>query len=93
MVSINGGIILKSHVMYQVSELLQVYPDFSCWFPHISTVICNLANYRTIWMILGYYMVVSMWLGVPPNGWFTKENPNLKWMMTGGTPISGNFHM
>jgi len=22
--------------------------------------------------------------GVPKNGWFIMENPNLKWMMTGG---------
>ena len=27
------------------------------------------------------------------NGWFTMENPNLKWMRTGGIPISGNLHM
>ena len=30
-------------------------------------------------------------------GWFIyvyfMENPNLKWMMTRGTPISGNLHM
>ena len=25
--------------------------------------------------------------------WFTMENPNLKWMMTGGSPIYGNPHM
>ena len=30
---------------------------------------------------------------VPSNGWFTRENPIWKWMMTGGTPISGNHHM
>ena len=29
--------------------------------------------------------------GVPQNFWFITENPNLKWMMTGGTPISGNL--
>ena len=32
--------------------------------------------------------------GIPKmdqNGWFVMENPNLKWMMTGGSPISGNL--
>ena len=24
---------------------------------------------------------------------FVRENPNLEWMMTGGTPISGNLHI
>ena len=32
-------------------------------------------------------------MGVPENGWFIRESPNLKWMMTGGTSISGNLHM
>ena len=32
-------------------------------------------------------------MGVPQNGWFIVENPNLKWMITRGTPISGNLHM
>ena len=31
-------------------------------------------------------------MGVPQNGWFTRENPNLKWMITRGTPISGSLH-
>ena len=26
-------------------------------------------------------------------GWFIVEHPNLKWIMTGGTPISGNAHL
>ena len=26
-------------------------------------------------------------------GWFMRENPNLKWMMTGGTPILEKTHM
>ena len=30
--------------------------------------------------------------GYPLNGWFTRENPMKIWMMTGGTPISGNHH-
>ena len=29
-------------------------------------------------------------MGDPQNGWFILENPNPKWMMTGGTPIFGN---
>ena len=27
-------------------------------------------------------------MGVPEDGWFIVENPNLKWMMTGGTPMT-----
>ena len=27
-----------------------------------------------------------------PKGWFTRENPNLKWMITRGTPTLGNPH-
>ena len=27
------------------------------------------------------------------NGWFIMEHPNRKWMMTGGSPISGNHQM
>ena len=39
-------------------------------------------------------MGVSLAMRVPPiAGWFSRENPNLKWMMTGGTPISGNLRM
>jgi len=32
-------------------------------------------------------------MGVPQNGWFIMDNPNLKWMMNRGTRISGNPHM
>ena len=32
------------------------------------------------------------WFGSPIAGWFIREIP-LKWMMTGGTPISGNHHI
>ena len=31
-------------------------------------------------------------MGVPQNGWFIRENPHLKWMITRGTPIYGNPH-
>ena len=32
-------------------------------------------------------------MGVHPNGWFIMENPNPKWMIYRGTPISGNLHI
>ena len=32
-------------------------------------------------------------MGVPPHGWFIRENPNLKWMIARGTPILGNLHV
>ena len=39
----------------------------------------------------------SIWgfpqMGVPPNGWFLRENPIYKWMMAGDTPILGNLHI
>ena len=31
---------------------------------------------------------ISIVMGVPKDGWFIVENPNLKWMMTGGTPMT-----
>ena len=31
--------------------------------------------------------------GTPVAGWFIVENPMNKWMMTGGTAISGNIHI
>ena len=31
--------------------------------------------------------------GTPIAGWFMRDNPNQTWMMTGGTPISGKYHM
>ena len=30
--------------------------------------------------------------GTPINGWIIRENPNLKWMKTGGIPILGYLH-
>ena len=30
--------------------------------------------------------------GTPMAGWFRREDPNLTWMMTGGTPILGTLH-
>ena len=27
-------------------------------------------------------------MGIPKNGWVSLENPNLKWMMTGGSPMA-----
>ena len=40
-------------------------------------------------------MDVSINGGTPRNGWFriTRENPIYKWMMTRGTPISGNHQI
>ena len=32
-------------------------------------------------------------MGVPQNRWYVMENPNLKWMKIGGTPISGHLHL
>ena len=37
-------------------------------------------------------MGVSIVMGVPPNGWFVREN-RIKMDDFGGTPISGNTHM
>ena len=31
--------------------------------------------------------------GTPIAGWLIQENPNLKWMRTRGTRISGNLHI
>ena len=42
---------------------------------------------------LPMYGGVSIFMGVPQNGWFIMDNPNLKWMMNRGTRISGNPHM
>ena len=42
------------------------------------------------WIFDGFwYMGVSIVMGNPQNAWFMMENPNLKWMMTRGTPIYG----
>ena len=38
-------------------------------------------------------MGVSIHGGSPIAGGFIMENPNLKWMRTGGTLISGNHHL
>jgi hypothetical protein len=38
-------------------------------------------------------MVVSINGDIPIAGWFRTENRNLKWMITGGSPILGNLHM
>ena len=32
-------------------------------------------------------------MGIPNNGWFTRDKSIYKWMMTGGTPILGNHHI
>ena len=39
-------------------------------------------------------MGVSIVMGVPQMvGFYFMENPNLKWILTGHTPISGNLHI
>ena len=43
-------------------------------------------------VFLWVFCVLKMW-GLIQNGWFNMENPHLKWMITGGTPISGRHHM
>jgi hypothetical protein len=47
--------------------------------------------YINIYYIYIYRGVPQM--GVPENGWFIMGHPNLKWMITEGTPISGNLHI
>ena len=39
------------------------------------------------------YMGLSIVMGIPPNGWFTKENPSINGWWFGGTTILGNLHM
>ena len=47
--------------------------------------------------IYTYIMYTYIWgvpkMGIPRNGWFILDNPNLKWMMTGGTPTLGNLQI
>ena len=35
---------------------------------------------------------VSINGGIPRAGWFVRENPDLKWIVTRGTPIYGHPH-
>ena len=39
------------------------------------------------------YGLAGLALRGTQNGWFTTENPNLKWMMNRGTPIYGNLQI
>ena len=41
------------------------------------------------------HLGVSQNRGTPIDRWlvYVVETPNLKWMMTGGSPVSGNPHM
>ena len=43
--------------------------------------------------LMDWQMGVSNVMGVPKTGWFTRENPKLRWMIWGVTSISGNPHM
>ena len=44
-------------------------------------------------MVNGSLNGLSIVMGVHRNGWFVMDNPIEIWMMTGGTPISGNLCM
>ena len=59
--------------------------------------------YDNIWLIMVYtWLIVNTWLihdewiiewgsingGIPIAGWFVRENPHLKWMMTGGSDMT-----
>jgi hypothetical protein len=44
----------------------------------------------TLGSVCGSYMGVSVNGGTRIAGCFLMENPKIKWMMTGGFPISGN---
>jgi hypothetical protein len=46
----------------------------------------NVPNHQPV-----QYMEVSQNGGYPITGWFMMDNPKIKWMVTGGTPISGNL--
>ena len=41
------------------------------------------------------HMEVSIVMGVPLYRWmvYFMENPRIKWMITGGSPTSGNLHI
>ena len=41
----------------------------------------------------GFPKWVSQNGGTAIAGWFLMENPNLKWIVTGGAPIVGNHHL
>jgi hypothetical protein len=45
--------------------------------------------------LVNHHLEVSIVMGVPLYRWMVDfmENPNLKWMMTGDTPILGNPHL
>ena len=42
---------------------------------------------------MGVSIVMGVLHGAPKWMGFVREHPKLKWMMTGGTPISGNLYM
>jgi hypothetical protein len=50
------------------------------------------------WQILSSILLMGGSMGslngsTPIAGWFMMENPNITWMMTGGSPILGNIHI
>ena len=48
------------------------------------------SHFMTLGSVCGSYMGVSVNGGTRIAGCFLMENPKIKWMMTGGFPISGN---
>ena len=52
-----------------------------------------------IWLVYGSWLcIMGIYGGFhshggTQNGWFTRENPIYRLMMTGGTPILGNLQM
>ena len=57
------------------------YPSDIKWLLEMTSPSASLA-----YIHMGVSMAMEVWC-------FIMEKPNLKWMMTGGTPISGNLHI
>ena len=59
----------------------EVFPSVSC--------LEAMHQHQSVYSIWGFHKYRY------PNSWmvYFMENPNLKWMMTGGTPILGNLQM
>ena len=60
---------------------------FTAWDRHRSPAMLYPLFMGDSWVTYGGFPQ----LGIPPNGWFTMENPIKIKMTTRGTPISGNF--
>ena len=53
---------------------------------------CDAGKFQTL-RAWDFFAKIRWMEEAPSNGCFIMENPNLKWMMTGGTPILGNDHL